>query len=126
MVARARRRNPRTIAAPSFSLASSASSLPPTPSPPSDFWWRRRTQGESPRRRGAQGAAGWGGFIGRRPRVWMARVGGEDSVQGVAWPSSRAPAQQGRGGGHGAGAGSPLPRAPPRCVTGRRETGRKG
>jgi hypothetical protein len=51
------------------------------------------------RRRDAQGAAGRGGFIGRRPRVWRARVGGEDSVQGHA-ASIRRASTAGRG-GHG-------------------------
>jgi hypothetical protein len=55
-VAPARRRRPCTTAAPGFSPFSCASFLPPTPSPPFCFWWRRRIQGESPRRRrGTQG-----------------------------------------------------------------------
>jgi hypothetical protein len=50
---------------------------------------------------------------------------GEDSIQGVAWPSSRAPAQQGRGGGHGAGAGVAPASRPPHGASQEDREGRK-
>jgi hypothetical protein len=62
-VAPARRRSPRTTAAPGFSPASCASFLPPPLLPPSDFGGGGGFRGNPQGGGAVQGDAGWGGFL---------------------------------------------------------------
>jgi hypothetical protein len=62
-VAPARRRSPRTTAAPGFYPASCASFLPPLLLPPSDFGGGGGFRGNPQGGGAVQGDAGWGGFL---------------------------------------------------------------